>query len=201
MEGKFDDLKFGDIICVKSFSFLGWAIGKSFHVDSIMIWHLGSKEQRRRPSNHNGIVGYGTNGELVIYEALGKGIVVTPIQEYVDSVKAGQQEIKFVRTKLEWNEKAIEFGQAWLLKKVGTKYDFLSYVSHIWRSVFNLPDIRAIHSDDRFYCTEFVMRFYQYIKPWAGSQKTDFFEKTLPTPYTVEKRYSEGLLSIVREEF
>jgi len=197
---KINDLKFGDIICVKSFSFIGWAIGKSFHVNSPMTWYIGTESQRKRPSNHNGVVGYEQNGELVVFEALGRGIVKTPIQEYLDKVKTKDCELKFVRSKINFDEKVIEFGQAWLGKQLGVKYDFLSFVSHIWRNTLNLPGIKVIQRNNRFYCTEFVMRFYQFIKPWTGVE-SDFFKNKLPTPYTVEKRWKEGILTIVKEVF
>ncbi len=197
---KINDLKFGDIICVKSFSFIGWAIGKSFHVNSPMTWYIGTESQRKRPSNHNGVVGYGENGELVVFEALAKGIVQTPIQRYLDEVSKKKCEIKFLRANIYFDDKTIEFGQHWLNKQIGVKYDFLSFVSHIWRNTLNLPGIKIIQRENRFYCTEFVMKFYQFIRPWAGC-KTDFFNKKLPTPYTVEKRWKEGILTIVKEVF
>jgi len=197
---KINDLKFGDIICVKSFSFIGWAIGNSFHTDSPMTWYNGTEAQKKRPSNHNGIIGYGKNGELVIFEALGKGIVETPLQEYLDGVEAKKYEVKIVRSKIFFDEYTIKFGQSWLERQIGVKYDFLSFVSHIWRNTLNLPGIKAIQKNSRFYCTEFVMRFYQFIKPWAGTE-SDFFRNKLPTPYTVEKRWKQGYLTIVKEIF
>jgi len=99
MSNKIQELKFGDIICVKSFNFIGWAIGNSFHVDSPLKWYIGTESQRKRPSNHNGLIGYKDN-EFVIYEALADGIVITPIQEYIDDVERRKCEIKILRTKI-----------------------------------------------------------------------------------------------------
>jgi len=93
MSNKIQELKFGDIICVKSFNFIGWAIGNSFHVDSPMMWYKGSNSVKKRPSNHNGVLGYDDDGELCVFEALSDGIVKTKISDYLKDVKDGKFDI------------------------------------------------------------------------------------------------------------
>jgi hypothetical protein len=198
-----EELQFGDIVMVKSFSIVGWAIGKSFREESPLKWYCGSADARRRPSNHNGVIGYDNNGALCVFEALGRGVVRTSLDDYAFDVIEGRAELKFARIAcVDWNNQMVCNGETWIALRVGTKYDFLSYVSHLWRTLLRLPPIipYGVQSDRRFYCTELVRKFFLHVGMFAPADvEMDVLANSLPTPFTVEKRIVDGRLAIVEE--
>jgi len=185
----FEGLEIGDILICKSFSFLGAGIGLSFRCDSPITWH---GEYPERPSSHNGVVGINARSELVVYEALLSGVVETPIETYVGAAKQGKCEIKFARLTDGLNFHQKNEINRWCISKLGTKYDFRSYLSHIWRLALRMPPIWNSNRENNFYCTEYVQGAYMRIV-------IDIMRKTLPAPITVEKRVADKTLMIVAE--
>jgi hypothetical protein len=198
-----DELQFGDLVMVKSFSFLGWAIGNSFREISPLRWYSGDIEVRHRPSNHTGIIGYDLHGRLCVFESLGRGVVRTSLDEYELAVIEGRAELKFARVAFaDWTSPMVCNGEAWLALQVGKKYDFRSYISHIWRTVLRLPPLteKGVQADRRFYCTELANKFLLYVGLFApAGENMNALAHKLPTPYTVEKRIADGRLAIIEE--
>lgn len=152
---EFDQPQIGDILLCKSFTPLGWAIGRSFRQCSPIRWVRGVA-----PSGHNGVLGTGRDSELCVFEALGCGFTPTPFVNYLADVNRGLREIKIARLPgLTYQEQ--RRGNKWLLDRVGSKYDYAAYWSLIWRVLLRLPPVRLIQDDARFYCTEAAEEFFR----------------------------------------
>lgn len=178
----------GDILLVKNYSIIGWLIGNAFRADSLIAWHGKAK---KRPSGHNGIIGR-HKGELVVFEAQPKGFIATPFKDYLRRVQEGQCEIKLARLPGGLSDYDKQQINDWCSLKIGTPYDYRAYVSLIWRSMLRLRCILAVQDESHFYCTEAVKVAYAYI----GKK---LFKIKFSSPFTVEKRISQGRLIIIAE--
>jgi hypothetical protein len=190
MYARFNDggLETGDILLEKSYTPLGWLIGTSFREDSPIPWH---DKHPKRPSNHNGTIGM-VNGERVVWEALRAGFTCTPLQSYLEAVDNGKCEIKFARIVEGLTPQEKSGIDDWCILHQGDSYDYLAYVSLIWRSLLRLPGIFGVEDESHFYCTEAVQA--QYLSIGKNILKDEF-----SSPYTVEKRIAQCRLKIVAE--
>jgi hypothetical protein len=191
MEIDDSNLEIGDILLCKTKSFIGRSISWSFHEDS-PISDLWQDDRKYKPSNHNGWVGVDGENNLVIFESLFKGLVATDINEYKSLVQQNKCSVMFVRLSGLTREQKIELNHFGCDNVGILKYDFLSYIYHIWSTMLRLPPIFYIHSKRDFWCTEIV----QFVFDTIGK---DVFEKKMPTPFTVEKRVKSKLLDFVTE--
>lgn len=178
----------GDILLVKNFTFLGWLIGSAFRANSPISWH---GKSAKRPSGHNGIISR-YKGELVVFEAEPRGFIATPLKRYLTMVQQGKCEIKIARFPGGLSDIQKQQIEDFCILKLGDGYDYKAYVSLIWRSVLRLPHILAIQSESRFYCTEAVATAYAFIG-------RNIFKDKFSSPFTVEKRISQGKLEIIAE--
>ena len=179
-------LQVGDIALVKGTHWISRTIAWSFHVDSELPWRI-----NHLPSNHTGIVAMSNDNELGVWEQHST-FHWTSFTDYWRRVASGDCEVIFARVKggLSPTEKfRVENG---CYEADGIRYDYLSYISHVWRTMLRLPKISVIECDSQYYCTEAV---FEILK---NAEVVDLFRGNgLPTPYTVEKRIKQGFLEIV----
>ena len=155
---EYKQLEAGDIALVKTNSFMGRLIGKAFRCPSKLPWHGDST-----PSGHNGIVGVNSKMELCIFEAVPSGFRARPITDYIADVHNEKCEIIFARFKVPLTNLQKSKSQWWLQIHLGTKYDYLSYISHIWRIVLRQVPIVKIQSKSKFWCTEALQKWSQSV--------------------------------------
>lgn len=190
MKYDLSQLEIGDIMSEKGHSLISYLIQKSFYSESLIRNVFGDVrwKSNNRPSNHNGI--YGRYKEKpVIFESIFQGVVATPIEQYINRVKRGQCELIFSRLPSGLTDKQKEKINRFCIESIGRGYDFKSYFSHLWRITLRLPPICAIESESDDWCTELDKKAYEVIG-------CDIFGDW-PTPFTVEKRISQGMLQFV----
>jgi hypothetical protein len=178
----------GDIVLVKSFSLLGWLIGRAFRCDSPLAWLSGA-----RPSNHNGVIGFSSYGIPCVYESLFWGFRATPLADYIEKAVAGLCEFKIVRLKTGLQPKQLLGANFWLNENLGVRYDFRSYLSHIWRLILRMPPIWNSNNKTRWYCTEAVQTLY------AVLGETALADKHLIAPIHIEQAVAAGAFEIIAE--
>ena len=183
-----DNLQIGDIVLVKNTDWISRAIAWSFHVKSELSWKLNAM-----PSNHTGIVSMSKYNELGIWEQH-EEFHFTPFRKYIQRVERNETEVIFARI-----NGGLGFAEQFEVTNLcyafeGLKYDYLSYISHIWRVLLRLPDIKIIECKSKYYCTEAV---FQILETATGIDLS--VTNPLPTPYTVEKRIMQGRLNIIKQ--
>jgi len=122
------------------------------HIPVVKVW-----------GNHDGI--FIKQGERwYIGEALGRGNVLTPIEEYEASVSAGKEEIRIFEVIGASVMEGILAQGNWLNHVKGARYDYWAIICLGLKALFLDISDRVAHSKVRRFCTESVAESWERVR-------------------------------------
>lgn len=184
-------IKPGDILLMRAFDWFGFIVHLIFP-PSPLKWP--SKRKIKWPSVHNGIFGTHNNIEGVFEARVKEHFHFTAWKDYERKLKTKKIEIKVARLKNLPADLVIDVSKHLNQDaKLKFKYDVAGVLSLTLNTLLGTR-LSKRHTRRGWYCTEAIAHVF-------NKEGIKLFSNTLPSPFDIEKKISEGQLIEVADYY